>query len=133
MKRFLTVMVSTVALLVTPILAVEYTGRGQGAQGQGTKGQGTKGQGRNMSTYQEFDINKDGKVSKKEFDEARTKRMTARANEGRAMRNAGNAPAFSAVDTDKDGYMSREEFQVYQQTNRQNRQNSGRGSGRGNQ
>jgi Ca2+-binding EF-hand superfamily protein len=79
-------------------------------------GQGKGGMmGRNMPTFESFDLNGDGKVDAKEFDEAQSKRMAEQAASGKMMKNAGNAPTFTQIDTDKDGLMSQEEFQSHQQ------------------
>ena len=40
----------------------------------------------------------------------RAARMAARANEGRKMKQADNAPAFEDLDLDGDGNLSAEEF-----------------------
>ena len=83
-------------------------------QSQGMRqGKGNKGQ-QNRPDFSTFDLNQDGKVTQKEFDEARTKRMTEKANEGKMMKNAGNAPSFESVDTNSDGSISPEEFQAQQ-------------------
>jgi Ca2+-binding EF-hand superfamily protein len=86
---------------------------GQG-MGQG-KGMGM-GQNcrKNMPTFEEFDLNNDGKITQNELEEARTKRMTQKANEGKMLRNAGNAPAFSEMDKNNDGSLNKEEFQLHQ-------------------
>ncbi len=94
--------------------------------------QGNRGMmmGRNMPTFESFDLNSDGKVDAKEFDDARTKRMTERAESGKMMKNAGNAPAFTQIDTDKDGLMSKEEFGHHQQQHRMQMQGQGKCQGR---
>lgn len=89
-------------------------------QGMGmNSGQG-KGMGmgrncmQNMPTFEEYDLNNDGKITESELDEARTKRMNEKAKEGKMLRNAGNAPAFSQMDKNNDGSLNREEFQLHQ-------------------
>jgi hypothetical protein len=77
------------------------------------QGKGRKGQ-QNRPNFSTFDLNKDGKISQKEFDDVRTKRMTQKANKGKMMRNAGNAPSFESIDTNSDGSISPEEFQTQQ-------------------
>lgn len=77
-----------------------------------------------------YDVNKDGLVSKKEFYDARTKRMTIRSNQGLPMRNASNAPAFTQFDTDKDGKLSKIELLEGQNAQMQSRR-SNRGAARG--
>jgi len=85
--------------------------------------------GGNMPSFSDFDTNGNGKVTQQEFEHTQQERMTARANEGKMMRNAGNAPAFSDVDTNRDGTINASEFQQHQQTHMQ--QNSGQGNGMG--
>lgn len=94
-------------------------GKGMGMNmGQGM-GQG-KGMGmrrncmQNMPTFEEYDLNNDGKITQNELEEARTKRMTEKAKEGKMLRNAGNAPAFSEMDKNNDGSLNKEEFQLHQ-------------------
>ena len=83
-------------------------------QSQGMRqGKGNKGQ-QNKPSFTTFDLNKDGKITQKEFDEARIKRMTQRANEGKMMKNAGNAPSFESIDTNHDESISADEFQTHQ-------------------
>lgn len=77
-----------------------------------------------------YDVNKDGLVSKKEFYDARTKRMTIRSNQGLPMRNASNAPAFTQFDTDKDGKLSKIELLEGQNAQMQSRRLN-RGAARG--
>jgi Ca2+-binding EF-hand superfamily protein len=68
----------------------------------------------NQPTFDQFDLNNDGKITPNELDEARAKRMSQNAKEGKMMRNAGNAPAFADIDTNKDGVISQEEFRLHQ-------------------
>jgi len=68
----------------------------------------------NMPTFEEYDLNNDGKITESELEEARTKRMNEKAKEGKMLRNAGNAPAFSQMDKNNDGSLNREEFQLHQ-------------------
>ncbi|HEY9190292.1 MAG TPA: EF-hand domain-containing protein [Sulfurovum sp.] len=65
-------------------------------------------------TFSEFDLNKDGKIIKSELDEAREIRMKKRADEGRMLRNAGEAHSFNQIDVNKDGAISEEEFLLHQ-------------------
>ena len=82
----------------------------------------------NMPTFESFDVDKDGKVTQSEFEHVRAKRMQERAEEGRMMKNAANAPAFSDIDTNGNGYMEKNEFQIHQQNQRRKR---GMGQGKG--
>ena len=64
----------------------------------------------NQPTFSEFDLNNDGKITKIEFDEARTQRMKQRADDGRMQRNAGERHSFKQIDINKNGFISKEEF-----------------------
>jgi len=88
----------------------------------------------NMHTFSEFDTNKDGKVTKSEFETTQQNNMIKKAEAGYPMKNAGNAPTFSAVDTNKDGFINAQEFNTQQQKNMQNRsrQSQSNGMKRGN-
>jgi Ca2+-binding EF-hand superfamily protein len=85
----------------------EAVGQGQGmGQGQG------RGMGRNMPTFAEFDLDKNGYLHKEEFIEARTKRITQRAKEGRMMRGLSNMMEFEEIDKDGDGKITPDEFDL---------------------
>ncbi|EIF51705.1 MULTISPECIES: EF-hand domain-containing protein [Sulfurovum] len=65
-------------------------------------------------TFEEYDLNNDGKITQSELEEARAKRMSQKAKEGKMLRNAGKAPAFSDMDKNNDGALNKEEFQIHQ-------------------
>lgn len=71
-----------------------------------------------------YDINRDGKVSEKEFYDARAKRMQLRAEQGMLMRNSGNAPEFSEFDANKDGKLSKTELLEGQNARMKNRRSN---------
>jgi len=78
-----------------------------------------------MPSFNDLDlINKDEKITKVEFEDAQQKRMTKRTEDGRLLRNAGNAPMFDTVDLGKSGYINAKEFRTHQLANR-------KGAGRG--
>ena len=70
---------------------------------------------RKRAGFSSFDANGDGKLSQKEFYDAQAAHMTQKANEGRPMKNAGNAPTFEMIDTNKDGSISEVEFSTFRQ------------------
>ncbi|MCF6354456.1 MAG: EF-hand domain-containing protein [Candidatus Polarisedimenticolaceae bacterium] len=81
-----------------------------------------------------YDVDGNGAISEQEFQQIRSQRMQSRVAEGRPMRRAGKAPAFSLFDANKDGQLSPEELAAGQQTqmqNRQGRMGQGAGMGRG--
>jgi len=83
-----------------------------------TNGMGMGGKGnrctRMQPTFEEYDLNGDGKITQSELEEGRAKRMEQRAKEGKMQRNAGNAPAFADMDKNKDGSINQEEFRLHQ-------------------
>jgi len=76
------------------------------------------GQGNMMPSFTDIDLNKDGKLTQKEFKEVRQKRMAANAESGHMMRNAQNAPMFKAIDVDNSGFIDTKEFQSHQGMNK---------------
>ncbi len=79
-----------------------------------------------------YDVDGSGAISEQEFQQIRSQRMQARAAEGRPMRRAGKAPAFSSFDTNKDGQLSPQELAAGQQIQMQKRQSRmGQGAGKG--
>jgi len=91
-------------------------GMNQGMRG----GNGPRqGMNRNMSSFSDFDVDGDGKVTQSEFENLQQSKMTANANAGKLMRNAGNVPTFDMVDTNKDGFVDMNEFSIQQQKNMQ--------------
>ena len=72
-------------------------------------------------TFTDFDLNKDGKITEKEFIEARTARISERAQEGRQMKGLANISSFADIDTNNDGVISPEEFAAQQSTHRQSK------------
>ena len=78
--------------------------------------------------FSSFDINADGFISEKEFNDTRAARMTQKASQGMPMRNAGNAPDFGMLDTDNDGKLTKIELLEGQNKQMQkNRANKGPG------
>lgn len=83
--------------------------------------------------FSTYDVNKDGFVSEKEFNDIREKRVEQKAISGMSMKNAGNAD-FSAFDTNKDGKLTETELLKAQNNQMQNNQkNIGMSKGMGQQ
>lgn len=72
--------------------------------------------------FSTYDINKDGFVSEKEFNDIREKRLEQKAQAGMPMKNAGNVADFSAFDTNKDGKLTEIELLKGQNKQMQNKQ-----------
>lgn len=89
-------------------------GGAMGSDGRGMGPGGGDARQDNMPTFADFDLDGDGKISEAEFTEARTARISDRAQQGYQMRGLVNAPSFADVDTDNDGSISPEEFEAYQ-------------------
>ena len=88
-----------------------------GGPGRGM-GQGS-GMRRNMPAFGDFDLNQDGKIVEKEFNEAKARRITERAKQGYQMKNLANSATFSDIDINDDGEVSEEEFERHQLQRRQ--------------
>jgi Ca2+-binding EF-hand superfamily protein len=78
-----------------------------------------------------FDMDGNGFVSEAEFYSVREQRMAARASEGKKMRCAASAPAFSDIDTDDDGQLSPDELVAGQKAHMSQCQAMGQGAGHG--
>ena len=61
-------------------------------------------------TYSDLDANADNAVTAEELYAFRGKRMAERAEAGRKLKNAKNAPSFEDLDLDGDGNLSADEF-----------------------
>lgn len=85
--------------------------KGKG-MGKGMMG-GGKNCMKNMPIFEHYDLNNDGKITQSELEEARAKRMSKKAKEGKMLRNAKYAPAFSDMDKNKDGSLNKEEFRMH--------------------
>lgn len=87
----------------------------------------------NMPAFADFDLNGDGKITEAEFTEARTVRISQRAQEGRQMRGLTDALSFEELDTNGDGSISPAEFAAAKKLHQQQsgKQQGRRGSGQG--
>ncbi len=117
MKRMLTTCVSCMLMTLISMAAAEdstpSTGPGPGlgpGQGMGPGPGMGRGMGRNMPTFADFDLDKNGYLDEKEFVEARTMRITERAQEGRMMRGLSNMMEFQDFDKDGDAKVTPDEF-----------------------
>lgn len=82
-------------------------------QGKSMKDMGSKCMNK-QPTFEEIDLNNDGKIVQSELEEARAKRMAQKNAEGKMLMNTKNAPAFTDMDKNKDGSLDKEEFLLHQ-------------------
>ena len=73
------------------------------------------GAGHNRPDFSECDLNGDGKIVEKEFNEARSKRRAERARQGYRMKHMADAHSFKDIDANGDGAISKQEFATHQQ------------------
>jgi len=85
-----------------------------------TSGALVAGMNQNMSAFSDFDADGNGKITQSEFENLQQAKMTANANAGKMMKNAGTAPTFDMVDANKDGVVDMNEFNIQQQKNMRN-------------
>jgi Ca2+-binding EF-hand superfamily protein len=78
-----------------------------------------------------YDADGNELISEEEFFSLRGKRQVARSKEGRQMRGATSAPAFSKFDTDGDGQLTKDELAAGQTAQTGNRRAMGMGQDRG--
>jgi len=72
-------------------------------------------------TFSSVDKDGNGKITQSELDSARADRMATRSAEGKAMKNAGNAPSLATLDTNGDGAVDATEFASHQTAQMENR------------
>lgn len=77
-----------------------------------------------------YDQDGNGFVSEAEFNTVRGERKESRAAEGRPMRGASSAPAFSAFDTNGDGQLTQDELKAGQMVQMEKRRAMGMDQGR---
>lgn len=92
---------------------------GKGHGHGGNKGQGNgccagKGMKHKMPSFDDFDLDGDGKITESELNQGRAKRMSEMAAEGRQLKHAAEAPSFADIDSDGDGGISADEFAAHQ-------------------
>jgi Ca2+-binding EF-hand superfamily protein len=78
-----------------------------------------KGKKRAAAKFRFFDTNKDGKISKDEFIEARGNRVSKRVKEGGKMKNLKNMPSFEDIDQNNDGQIDKNEFKTFKKKRRE--------------
>ena len=85
------------------------------------------------AAFSDFDLDDNGFISEEEFNTVRGQRMAAKTAEGKQMRGAATAPAFTDIDSDGDGQLNPEELSAAQQAHRgKNHANAyGQGYGQG--
>lgn len=105
--RFHFPLVAALAILGTSLAAPAFAQQGPGG-GPGP-----------MPAFADFDLNKDGRITEDEFNEARAARIADRAQKGYPMRGLQNAASFADIDTNRDGTLSPAEFATHQAAHRQ--------------
>ena len=78
-----------------------------------------------------FDMDENGFISEAEFYSVREQRMAAKASEGKKMRCAASAPAFTDLDTDGDGQLNNDELTSGQKAHMDECRAMGHGKGHG--
>ena len=71
-----------------------------------------------MPAFAEFDRDADGRMTEQEFNDARTERIKARAEQGRMMRGMADGHTFADLDANHDSTVSPEEFAAHQAAQR---------------
>lgn len=72
-------------------------------------------------SFEDFDLNGDGRLDEPEFLEARGQRMAERSRQGHGMRHLAHQPEFAEIDLDGDGFVDPGEFAQYQDRQRERR------------
>lgn len=72
------------------------------------------GRGYDMPTFEEFDLNSDGVITKDELEKARELRALQRSKEGRRLQGKRFNYDFSEIDLNSDGVITKEEFKAHQ-------------------
>lgn len=90
--------------------------RGGMGRGMGMGPGGGRGPGASRPTFKEFDLNGDGELLEAEFNQAHSKRIVERAQQGYPMRGLSNMMQYSDMDADGNGKVTPEEFTSAQST-----------------
>ena len=67
-----------------------------------------------VPSFSDFDTNRDGKMTKAEFEKAQENRMKKQSDSGKMMKNIDNRPSFESMDTNKDSFVDTLEFSEHQ-------------------
>ena len=100
MKRLIIISLITSVTLWAADVSTNNTGK----WGKGMKDQ---------PTFEQFDVNNDGKITPQELKDGREERRKQNESEGRMIKNADKAASFSDIDKNNDGSISPEEFRVH--------------------
>ncbi|MCG6938234.1 MAG: EF-hand domain-containing protein [Gammaproteobacteria bacterium] len=68
-----------------------------------------------MPTFNDFDLDGDGKIPQDEFNQAREKRIKVMNKRGYPMKHMAVKPPFSDIDSNGDGVIDEDEFRKHQQ------------------
>ncbi len=115
MKRLLSICIFILLMIISSVAVAQGMQQGFG-MGKGP-GMG-RGMGRNMPTFAEFDLDKSGYLDEEEFIEARGRRVSERAKQGRMMRGLSSMMQFPEIDLNADGKVTPEEFAQGQMAHR---------------
>ena len=67
-----------------------------------------------VPSFSDFDTNRDGKMTKAEFEKAQQERMKKQSDSGKMMKNVDNKPSFESMDINKDSVVDTLEFSEHQ-------------------
>ena len=71
-----------------------------------------------IPSFSDFDTNRDGKITKNEFEIAQKNRMEKMSASGRMMRNVDNKPSFESMDANKNSSVDTSEFSEHRAAHR---------------
>ncbi len=106
MKKLVLTGAALAALVTVPALALQAGHAGHGAKGPMQPMTRAAVETRTQEMFAKFDTNKDGQVTRAEFDAARD----AKKAEWQAKRGEWRQERFAKLDTDKNGQLSPQEF-----------------------
>ena len=71
-----------------------------------------------VPSFSDFDANRDGKISKAEFESAQEHRMKNQSESGKMMKNINNQLSFENLDINQDTFVDTTEFSEHQAKHR---------------